>query len=55
MAKLEPRFSAKSLKDALKCPMIKIKNVRSADNDGEENDEKRMATAVKIVSSRKIR
>jgi hypothetical protein len=32
-----------------------MRNVRSAESAGVENEENRMATAVRIVSSRKIR
>ena len=48
-------LSAKSRKLVLKCPMRKTENVNNADKAGEENEENKIATAVRIESSRKIR
>ena len=42
---------ARLLRSELKCPMMKTKNVSSADTAGEEKQEKRSATPVRIISS----
>ena len=51
----EPRPAARSRSDELRCPIRKTRNDSNAESAGDENDENRTATAVMIVSSRKIR
>jgi hypothetical protein len=46
-----PEF-AKAFKSLLKWPMMKTKKVSSADNAGDENEEKSSATPVIIASSK---
>ena len=50
-----PSEVASPFKSALKCPMMKTKNVSKADSAGEEKEEKNKATAVRIVSSKYIK
>ena len=54
-AACEPSDSEKSLSEELKCPIMNTKNVRSAEREGDENDENKIAIAVIIVNSKNIR